>query len=100
MIFRAIFWIGLVALLMPHEPDLGFGRPDGLNAGIPSEVAAWTKTAVQPGLEDPASLCRYNAHACATSLSLLDNFKEMTVHSLSQVRADIEQSRRTHNTGG
>ena len=27
MIIRAIFWIGLVAFLMPHEPDLGFGRP-------------------------------------------------------------------------
>jgi len=99
MIFRAIFWIGLVALLMPHEPDLGFGRPDGLNAGIPSEVTAWTKTAVQPGLKDPASLCRYNTHACATSLSLLDNFKEMTVHSLAQVKTDIEQSRQTRNTG-
>ena len=28
MIFRALFWIGLIALLMPHEPDLGLGRPD------------------------------------------------------------------------
>ena len=27
MIFRAIFWIGLVSLLAPHEPDLGLGRP-------------------------------------------------------------------------
>ncbi len=27
MIIRAVFWIGLVAFLMPHEPDLGFGRP-------------------------------------------------------------------------
>ena len=29
MIFRAIFWIAVVALLMPHEPDLGLGRPGG-----------------------------------------------------------------------
>jgi hypothetical protein len=27
MIFRALFWIGLVSLLMPHEPDLGLGHP-------------------------------------------------------------------------
>ena len=27
MIFRALFWIGLVALLVPHEPNLGLGRP-------------------------------------------------------------------------
>src|SRR5579872_1864455 len=35
MLFRAIFWIGLVSLLMPHEPDLGFGRPH-LGAAFPS----------------------------------------------------------------
>ena len=99
MIFRAIFWIGLVALLMPHEPDLGFGRPDGLNAGIPSEITAWAKDKVQPELKDPESLCRYNTHACAASVSLLDNFKEMTVHSLAQVKADIAQSRRARSTG-
>jgi hypothetical protein len=100
MIFRAIFWIGLVALLMPHEPDLGFGRLDAVDSAIPTEVAAWTKTKVQPGLKDPASLCRYNTRACATSLTLLDSFKDMTVHSLAQVRSDIAQSRRTHSTGG
>ena len=27
MIFRAVFWIGLVSLLTPHEFDLGLGRP-------------------------------------------------------------------------
>jgi hypothetical protein len=27
MIFRAIFWIGLLSLLMPREPDLGLGHP-------------------------------------------------------------------------
>jgi hypothetical protein len=27
MIVRAVFWIGLVALLMPQEPDLGLSRP-------------------------------------------------------------------------
>lgn len=32
MILRAIFWIGVVALLMPHEPDLGLGRPGGASS--------------------------------------------------------------------
>lgn len=35
MIFRAIFWIGLVAFLMPHEPDLGFGRPGAHASNAP-----------------------------------------------------------------
>jgi hypothetical protein len=99
MIFRAIFWIGLVAVLMPHEPDLGFGRPAGLDTAVPSEVAAWTKDAVQPGLKDPASLCRYNTQACATSLTLLDNVKAVTVRSLAQVKADIESNRAGHSSG-
>lgn len=98
MIFRAIFWIGLVAILMPHEPDLGFGRPAGLDAGVPPGVTDLAKT-VQPGLKDPASLCKYNIHACSTSLSLLENVRTMTVHSLAQVKADIEQSRHTSSTG-
>lgn len=99
MIFRAIFWIGLVALLMPHEPDLGFGRPEGIDTGIPSAVTASIKDTVAPGLKDPASLCRYNAHACATTASLLDNVKAMTVRSLSQVKADIEESRTQRGSG-
>jgi hypothetical protein len=24
---RALFWLGIVSVLVPHEPDLGFGRP-------------------------------------------------------------------------
>lgn len=27
MIGKAIFWLGLLVLLTPHEPDLGLGRP-------------------------------------------------------------------------
>ena len=39
MIFRAIFWIGLVSLLMPHEPDLGLGRPGaGTALSLPASL--------------------------------------------------------------
>ncbi|HVU19397.1 MAG TPA: hypothetical protein VHE09_01615 [Rhizomicrobium sp.] len=99
MIFRAIFWIGLVALLMPHEPDLGFGRPDGMDTGVTSEVATSIKDSVAPSLKYPSNLCRYNAEACATTASLLDNVKAMTVRSLAQVKTDIEQSRLQRRSG-
>ena len=39
MILRAIFWIGLVSFLMPHEPDLGFGRP-GAALPTPNAISA------------------------------------------------------------
>ena len=100
MIFRAIFWIGLVALLMPHEPDLGFGRPVALDSNVTGEVADWTKQNVQPNLAQPGKLCRYNAEACAKGLNLLDNFKSAAVRSLADVRADIEQNGRTHKNQG
>ena len=65
MIFRAIFWIGLVALLMPHEPDLGFGRPAQVGSNVAGDVASWAKDKLQPDLKDPQNLCRYNTDACA-----------------------------------
>ena len=98
MIFRAVFWVGVVALLMPHEPDLGFGRPSStdMDSSLPSAVTALAHDAVQPALKDPQSLCRFNAQACATSASVMDTVKSMTMRSLAQVKADIVQNGRTH----
>jgi hypothetical protein len=94
MIFRAIFWIGLVALLMPHEPDLGFGRPAQAGSNVAGDVASWAKDKLQPNLKDPESLCRYNTDACAAGASMIDNFRSATLRSLAEVRADIKQNRR------
>jgi hypothetical protein len=101
MIFRAIFWVGLVALLMPHEPDLGFGRPGVDSAPLP-EVAAWAKDKVGAGLNDPASVCRYNVDACAATASVLDDVRSAAIRSLVSVKADIEQNARhkLHAPGG
>jgi hypothetical protein len=90
MIFRAIFWIGLVSLLMPREPDLGLGRP-GLAGGdltLPSVAAATT------GLGQAAQLCTGHAAACAGSLSLLDSFQDKAVRGLAEIKAEIEASRK------
>ena len=100
MIFRAIFWIGLVAVLMPHEPDLGFGRPAPIDSDVTGQVADWTKENVQPNLAHPTKLCRYNPGACAKGLTLLDNFKSAAVRSLADVKADIEQNGQTHKSTG
>jgi hypothetical protein len=59
MLFRAIFWIGLVAFLMPHEPDLGFGRP-GSHANPPSR-----------------------------GVGLLATYRTVALRNLDQVRADL-----------
>ena len=51
MIFRAIFWIGLVSLLAPREPDLGLGRPD-TGRGLLAVFHLNTDARVTAGLAD------------------------------------------------
>ncbi len=94
MILRAIFWIGLVSFLMPHEPDLGFGRPGaGLASAVtPSSIAAL----IQAGTAGSANVqdaCAAHRQACAGSLSILDGFQSMAMRSMDQVRADLDANR-------
>jgi hypothetical protein len=83
MLFRAIFWIGVVAVLMPHEPDLGLGRPGDARAFLPD-------------MQHEADLsCRGYGETCASALSTVDTFQLIALRSLAQVKADIEQDERT-----
>jgi hypothetical protein len=105
MIFRAIFWIGLVALLMPHEPDLGFGRPgSGLDAAAGGNaggaVADWAEAKLKPNLSDPENLCRYNQATCSAGASLIEDFREAALKSLRQVKADISRNAKTRDASG
>jgi len=85
MIFRAIFWIGLVSLLMPHEPDLGLGRP---GASTPHLTPA--------SIRSPANgLSRADcSSACAGLLSVFHLNSERLTAGLADVKAQIEQDRR------
>ena len=64
MLLRAIFWIGLVAFLMPHEPDLGFGRP-GMHTNVQSRA----------GMDG--------------SGKFFARFRSLALRNLDQVRADL-----------
>ena len=82
MLFRAIFWIAVVAVLMPHEPNLGLGRP-----GAASSLAR--------SVESDASLnCRDYGKTCEQALGFADTFQSLAVKSLAQVKADIEADER------
>ena len=71
LIFRALFWVGVVALLMPREPDLGVGRPGA------TELSA--RTPVPAGL------------------SWLGAFQDKAIRGLAAVKADIEANRTPFN---
>ncbi|SRR5258706_8737223 len=89
MLLRAVFWIGLVSLLMPHEPDLGFGRPHA-GPALPTVDGAWMKQAVAA----PGAVCTQHAAGCQSGASMLDSFRLVALRSLEQVKADIERSQR------
>ncbi len=82
MIFRAIFWIGLVSLLTPHEPDLGLGRP---GAGILSPSPATLLSAAN-GLSRPDKDC---GSQCAGGLGLLNLFHLNSDGAVSAGLADV-----------
>jgi hypothetical protein len=87
---RALFWIALVAVLMPREPDLGFGRPS--THGLVSDAMSWASSA------NPGQICSGREAACATGLSFLDSLQSVTVRSLARVKADIEEQQRERAT--
>jgi hypothetical protein len=82
MIFRAIFWIGLVSLLTPHEPDLGLGRP---GAGTLSPSPA-TLLSAASGLSRTYKDC---GSQCAGGLGLLNLFHLNSDGAVSAGLADV-----------
>ena len=92
MILRAIFCIAAVSVLMPHEPDLGFGRPGAQGSVVQSAVSWMAGT-----LQAPNSMCKDHAAACVTALNALDSVQSVAVRSLAQVKADIEDQERARS---
>jgi hypothetical protein len=85
MIFRAMFWIGLVSLLAPHEPDLGLGRP-GAGISLPATVKSWAVT----GLSHPGILCGGAEGACAGGLGALTGAIDQ--HRLADMKLELDAS--------
>jgi hypothetical protein len=88
MIFRALFWVAVVAVLMPHEPDLGLGRPSADGAQLPSAIGGLIQSA------DPQAACSDHVQGCVAALGFLDMLQNTAIASLSEVKSEIEQSQR------
>lgn len=94
MIFRAVFWIGLVSLLAPREPDLGLGRP---GAGT-MPVSPATVLSPASGLSRADMSC---GSACAGGLGLLELVhvdRDSIVAGLADVKAQIAADKRARAT--
>jgi hypothetical protein len=90
MIFRAVFWIGLVSLLAPHEPDLGLGRPGAGTSHFSSTI--------QSAVEGLSQLDQDCGSACAGGLGLPDILplrdNRSVMEGLAAVKADIAADQR------
>jgi hypothetical protein len=93
MILRAIFWIAVVAVLMPREPNLGLGQPGLSSAGsllskLSSEVSA------------PGQACQGRKMACAAASGAIGQFHNIALQSLGQVKAEIEAQKHQRLAAG
>ena len=95
MFFRAILSIGLVAVLMPHEPDLGYGRPHPA-LSLPSETANW----LSGEMKAHPDFCAEHRAACGVGANLLAGIQSLALRSLSEVKAEIEASERQRLAAG
>ncbi|MDE3114525.1 MAG: hypothetical protein KGL26_02885 [Pseudomonadota bacterium] len=94
MILRALFWVGVVAVFMPHEPDLGLGRPAATL--LPPAIA----NMVDSFLGAPQKACHEHAQGCAGTLGVIDALQGAAISSLAQVKAEIEASERQSTRRG
>jgi hypothetical protein len=88
MIFRAICSIAFVAVFIPHEPDLGFGRP-GAADNPPLQVSEWAS------LPAAAHVCGIRQEACAGALNLAGGLRETILSNLDRVKAELRESQQT-----
>ena len=95
MIFRAIFWIGLVSLLMPHGSDLWSGHP-----GAGTGLFLHANSRAVSGLSRPDRVCADQAEACAGGLPLLEDFQGQALKGLAAVKADIDADRKARAARG
>jgi hypothetical protein len=84
MIFRALIAIGIVSLLTPHEPDLGFGRP-GAGAAHPSPASLLSASGLSRKQE-----CGIPACAGALAVASMLGFAPAPGRNLNDVKSEIE----------
>lgn len=79
MIAKAVFWLGVLVLLTPHEPDIGLDRP---SATFPGTGSA----------NDVHVAPQKSEYLAATVPSAILALREDFLQRVPQIRADIRDS--------
>lgn len=99
MMMRALFWIAVVAVMMPHEPDLGLGRPGAQSAALPQALMARAESL----FSGAQAACQGNAINCMSTAAVAAQLPAVNGRTLDDVRAEIEQAiqeRKAHRHAG
>jgi hypothetical protein len=92
MILRAMFWIAVVAVLMPREPDLGMGRP-GVDVSSPGALLSKLTSLVAPAAQ-AAVPCDGDSIACLAAKNMPVKIPDFAVGGLAGVKAQLDEARR------
>lgn len=84
MILRAAFWITVVAVFIPREPDIGYGRPDAPSVVPPKAVAVVAEMLKVPPCNEQAR--------CVAGLSLASDFRQAVRERLERAKAELAAS--------
>ena len=94
MILRAMFFVAVVAILMPHEPNLGLGRPGG-NISAASMFSTVASVLV-PSPEN----CKDRAMECAAATAASGQLQTAAFQSLGQIKAELDAERAERHAHG
>ena len=81
MILRAAFWITVVAVFIPREPDIGYGRPDAPSVAPPKAIAMIAQLLKAPPCAEHAQ--------CVAGLSLAADYRQAVRERLERAKADL-----------
>jgi hypothetical protein len=95
MIFRAVLSIAFVAVFLPHEPDVGLGRPSARGILSPT-VSEWADA----NLPAAAQLCGNYQQTCTGGLDLAGDLRSTILNNLERVKAELKESERTRLNAG
>jgi hypothetical protein len=84
MILRAAFWITVVAVFIPQEPDIGYGRPDAPSVAPPKIVEFAAQLLKVPPCAEHAQ--------CVAGLSLASDYRQAARERLERAKTALKAS--------
>jgi len=88
MLFRAVFWMGLVSILMPHEPGVSPVEP------LRPSTAGEPRLSSSDVVAAPDSGCSSHIGYCARVSTPFDTLQNALLRNLARVKSDIEAQER------